>query len=69
MSNLSIVITGEKTSKLKGLKKAVPYAVVVPHTLYVSDGMIKGMALYACKTHAPFEMTVEEFKQLDFSFV
>lgn len=69
MTNLSIVIEGAKISKLKGLKKIVPYAVVLPHTMYVTGNTIKGLALYDRACHAHFEMTVEEFKQLEFSFV
>lgn len=69
MSSLSIVINGEKTSTLKGLNKEVPYAVVLPHTLYVTGNTIKGLALYAHACHASFEMTLDEFDQLDFSFV
>ena len=69
MASMSIVINGEKTSALKGLIKPVPYAVVLPHTLYVTGNTIKGMALYARACHAPFEMTIEEFRQLDFSFI
>jgi hypothetical protein len=69
MQQLSIVINGEKTSKLKGLAKTVPYAVVMPNTLHVTDGVVHGLALYASQCTAPFEMSVAEFQQLEFSFI
>lgn len=67
-ATLSIVMDRTKTHTLKGLIRTVPFAVVRPHTLFVSQGKIHGLAMYACQKQAAFEMTIEEFEQLDFEF-
>jgi hypothetical protein len=61
-----MIMKNEQTKCLKGLHKAVPHAVVIPHTLFVSDGKVRGVARYACDATAPFEMTIAEFEQLEF---
>lgn len=66
---LSIVMDETKTHRLKGLAKRPPFAVIEPSTLFVSEGKIKGLALYACNQRTSFEMSIEEFKQLTFEFV
>lgn len=57
-----------KTHRLKGLAKAVPFAVIEPHTLFVSRGKVHGLALYDCKQRTAFEMPLDEFMQLQFDF-
>ena len=61
-----MIIKDEQTKCLKGLRKTVPHAVVIPSTLFVSDGKVRGVAQYDCNETAQFEMTVAEFEQLEF---
>jgi len=66
---LSIVMDATQTHRLKGLQKVVPFAVIEPHTLFVLDGNVHGLARYASNQHAEFEMPLLEFEQLSFEFV
>lgn len=63
---VTIIIDKEKTRCLKGLRKTVPHAVVLPHTLFISGDTVRGVAQYECNASAPFEMSLEEFEQLEF---
>ena len=66
---LSIVMDKAQTRHLKGLVKAVPFAVIEPHTLFMLKGNVHGLALYDRNQHAEFEMSLSEFEQLTFECI
>jgi hypothetical protein len=62
---ISIVIPEDKTKYLN-VDKHVDYAVVLLHTVYVSGHVVRGVALHGCHERAFFEMTEQEFLNLNF---